>query len=130
MIEKPQLEVSLESQDKHVYLADEISTMLQISRREAYHILNSTDKYKVIRFGRNIRADKSSFDAWFHGQEERGSNQTYTPEQVARLLHISVRAVRSRLKQGTTDFRVLMCGGQIIRIHKRSFDNWLGLTSS
>ena len=119
----------LEGQSKHVYMANELSEILQISSREAYYILNSTNDFKVLKFGRNVRADKSSFDAWFHGDEESGTIQTYTPEQIAELLRVSVRTIRGRLKS-ETGFRVLKCGGQILRAHKDSFDRWIGLTSS
>jgi len=119
----------LGSQNKYVYTADEISEMLQISRREAYYLLHKAPGYKIIKFGRNIRADKASFDDWFHGEEESGPILTYTPEQVANIMIISVKTARSRLMT-ETNFRVLKFGSQIIRVHKTSFDKWLGLMSS
>ena len=50
--------------------------------------------------------------------------QTYTAEQVAQILGVSVRTAYY-LCETTKDFRVLRLGKRCLRIHKESFDAWL-----
>ena len=50
--------------------------------------------------------------------------RTYTPNEVAVILGISVRTVYS-LCESTKDFRVLRMGKRCVRIHKESFDRWI-----
>ncbi len=49
---------------------------------------------------------------------------TYTAEQVAEILGISLRKAYS-LCETTTDFKVMRLGKRCLRIHKESFDQWL-----
>jgi len=53
------------TQAKEVYTANEIATMLKLSKRGAYNFMSSTNDFKVFRIGKSIRASKSSFDDWF-----------------------------------------------------------------
>lgn len=50
--------------------------------------------------------------------------RTYTAEQVAEILGVSVRKAYY-LCENTKDFKVIRLGKRCLRIHKESFDNWL-----
>jgi len=50
-------------------------------------------------------------------------SQTYTAEQVANILGVSVRKAYL-LCEGTNDFKVIRLGKRCLRIHKPSFDQW------
>ena len=50
--------------------------------------------------------------------------RTYTVEQVAQILGVSVRTAYY-LCEESKQFRVLRLGRRCIRIHKESFDKWL-----
>lgn len=50
--------------------------------------------------------------------------RTYTAEQVAQILGISLRKAYG-LCETTTDFKVMRLGKRCLRIHKESFDQWL-----
>lgn len=52
-----------------------------------------------------------------------GQSGTYTAEQVAEILGVSVRKAYY-LCEHTTDFKVLRLGKRCLRIHKESFDKW------
>lgn len=49
--------------------------------------------------------------------------RTYTAEQVAQILGVSIRKAYS-LCETTTDFKVMRLGKRCLRIHKESFDEW------
>ena len=50
-------------------------------------------------------------------------SSTYTAEQVAVILGVSVRKAYN-ICESTTDFKVLRLGKRCLRIHKESFDKW------
>lgn len=50
--------------------------------------------------------------------------RTYTAEQIAQILDISIRKAYL-LCETTTDFDVKRLGKRCLRINKESFDNWL-----
>jgi len=50
--------------------------------------------------------------------------RTYTVEQVAQILGVSVRTAYY-LCEESKQFRVLRLGRRCIRVHKESFDKWL-----
>ena len=52
------------------------------------------------------------------------AQRTYTVEQVAEILGVSIRKAYY-LCEGTKDFKVIRLGRRCLRIHKESFDNWL-----
>lgn len=57
--------------------------------------------------------------------------QTYTAEEVAKILGVSIRKAYN-LCETTSEFKVIRLGKRCLRIHKKSFDNWfngLGDTS-
>ena len=54
-----------------------------------------------------------------NGPEQR----TYTAEQVAEILGVSIRKAYY-LCENTTDFKVIRLGKRCLRIHKESFDQW------
>ena len=54
--------------------------------------------------------------------------QTYTAEQVANILGVSVRTAYS-LCEHTKEFKVLRLGKRCVRIHKESFDKWFNENS-
>jgi len=56
----------------------------------------------------------------FSNPEQR----TYTVEQVAQILGVSVRTAYY-LCEESKQFRVLRLGRRCIRVHKESFDKWL-----
>ncbi len=49
--------------------------------------------------------------------------QTYTAEQVAEILGVSIRKAYY-LCENTSDFKVIRLGKRCLRIHKESFDKW------
>lgn len=49
--------------------------------------------------------------------------RTYTVEQVAEILGVSIRKAYT-LCEGTKDFKVMRLGKRCLRIHKESFDAW------
>ena len=50
--------------------------------------------------------------------------RTYTAEQVAQILGVSIRKAYD-LCEKTTEFKVMRLGKRCLRIHKKSFDQWL-----
>ena len=57
--------------------------------------------------------------------------RTYTAEQVANILGVSVRKAYN-LCESTNEFKVIRLGKRCLRVHKESFDIWfngLGSTS-
>lgn len=55
-----------------------------------------------------------------HGKPVR---QTYTAEQVAEILGVSVRTAYS-ICETTKEFKVMRLGKRCLRVHKESFDKW------
>lgn len=51
------------------------------------------------------------------------SQLTYTAEQVARILGVSVRKAYY-VCENTTEFKVIRLGKRCLRVHKESFDRW------
>ncbi len=51
------------------------------------------------------------------------AQRTYTAEQVAEILGVSVRKAYY-LCETTKDFKVIRLGPRCLRIHKESFDKW------
>lgn len=49
--------------------------------------------------------------------------RTYTAEQVAEILGVSIRKAYY-LCENTSDFKVIRLGKRCLRIHKESFDKW------
>lgn len=49
--------------------------------------------------------------------------QTYTAEQIAEILGVSIRKAYD-LCEKTTDFKVIRLGKRCLHIHKKSFDGW------
>lgn len=52
------------------------------------------------------------------------AQRTYTAEQIAQILGVSIRKAYN-LCETTTDFKVMRLGKRCLRIHKESFDQWL-----
>ena len=52
------------------------------------------------------------------------AQRTYTVEQVAEILGVSIRKAYY-LCESTKDFKVIRLGRRCLRIHRESFDNWL-----
>lgn len=60
----------------------------------------------------------------------RSVQRTYTAEQVAEILGVSIRKAYN-LCETTNDFKVIRLGKRCLRIHKESFDTWFnGLGSA
>ena len=51
------------------------------------------------------------------------TRQTYTAEQVAEILGVSVRTAYS-ICETTKDFKVMRLGKRCLRVPKESFDKW------
>lgn len=51
------------------------------------------------------------------------AQRTYTAEQVAQILGVSIRTAYY-LCEHTTEFKVIRLGKRCLRIHKESFDRW------
>ena len=49
--------------------------------------------------------------------------RTYTAEQVAQILGVSLRKAYD-LCESATEFKVIRLGKRCLRIHKESFDKW------
>ncbi len=54
----------------------------------------------------------------------KSCQRTYTAEQVAEILGVSVRKAYY-LCENTNEFKVIRLGKRCLRIHKESFDRWL-----
>lgn len=55
--------------------------------------------------------------------------RTYTAEQVARILGVSVRKAYY-ICEHTADFKVIRLGKRCLRVHKESFDQWFNAQTS
>lgn len=55
--------------------------------------------------------------------KEQQIKRTYTAEEVAEILGISIRKSYT-LCESTKDFKVMRLGKRCLRIHKDSFDKW------
>lgn len=53
----------------------------------------------------------------------RSVQRTYTAEQVAEILGVSIRKAYN-LCETTKDFKVIRLGKRCLRINKESFDTW------
>lgn len=51
--------------EKRTYTVREIADMLSLSLRTAYQLCKTTNQFKVLSLGRNVRVHKKSFDQWF-----------------------------------------------------------------
>ena len=58
---------------KRTYSVDEVRSILNIGRRQAYELCNS-GSFKIVRVGRVIRVSKLSFDEWLDKIELNGGN--------------------------------------------------------
>ncbi len=54
---------------------------------------------------------------------EQQTKRTYTAEEVADILGISIRKAYA-LCESTKNFKVMRLGKRCLRIHKDSFDKW------
>lgn len=57
------------------------------------------------------------------------AQRTYTVEQVAEILGVSIRKAYA-LCENTSDFKVIRLGRRCLRIHKESFDQWFNNINS
>ena len=55
--------------------------------------------------------------------------RTYTVEQVAEILGVSVRKAYN-VCESTSDIKVMRLGKRCLRIHKESFDKWFDRLSN
>ncbi len=53
--------------EKRTYTVNEIAEILSLSIRTAYQLCKTTDQFKVLSLGRNVRIHRQSFDQWFSG---------------------------------------------------------------
>lgn len=52
---------------KEVYTVKEVAEILDVSLRGAYNFVNATKDFKVLRIGKSLRINKTSFDEWLRG---------------------------------------------------------------
>ena len=77
------------------------------------------------RTARIIERRQLIYERQQSGQSVKACIQrTYTAEQVAQILGISLRKAYG-LCETTTQFKVMRLGKRCLRIHKESFDKWL-----
>ena len=56
--------------------------------------------------------------------ENTNMQRTYTAEQIAQILGISVRKAYD-FCAATKEFKVIRIGKRCVRVHKESFEKWL-----
>lgn len=56
---------------KRSYSVEEIRSILNIGRRQAYDLCHS-GAFRIVRIGRVIRVSKSSFDKWLDNADDYG----------------------------------------------------------
>ncbi len=67
------MDTVVNSNEKLVYSAEEISVMLGMGRSKAYlfmhEALENNGPFKVFKVGKLLRVSKKSFDAWLNSEE-------------------------------------------------------------
>lgn len=65
----PSQQAAREQDESHVYRAEDIARILDISLRAAYTLCNTTKEFRVLHIGTSIRVNKDGFDAWLNAAE-------------------------------------------------------------
>ena len=90
--------------------------------------LYESDDMNAVRIGSTIRVSMKSFNEWIDNKgfllnnEETFDNQVYTLEEIKDILKIGRNSSYNLLNENY--FKIIKLG-KIVRISKKSFDNWL-----
>ncbi len=52
---------------KQTYTVKEVSAILNYPLRSTYDFVGKTKHFRVLRMGKSVRIEKTSFDKWFYG---------------------------------------------------------------
>lgn len=113
--------------DKQILTAQDIARIFKCGKNLAYKIIESDDM-NAVRIGSTIRVSMKSFNKWIDNKgfllnkEETFDNQVYTLEEIKDILKIGRNSSYNLLNKNY--FKIIKLG-KIVRISKKSFDNWL-----
>ncbi len=113
--------------DKQILTAQDIARIFKCGKNLAYKIIGSDDM-NAVRIGSTIRVSMKSFNEWIDNKgfllnnEETFDNQVYTLEEIKDILKIGRNSSYNLLNKNY--FKIIKLG-KIVRISKKSFDNWL-----
>ena len=125
--------------EKQILTAQDIARIFKCGKNLAYKIIESDDM-NAVRIGSTIRVSMKSFNEWINNKgfllnnEETFDNQVYTLEEIKDILKIgttSLPIILSTIGRNSSYnllnenyFKIIKLG-KIVRISKKSFDNWL-----
>ena len=123
--------------EKQILTAQDIARIFKCGKNLAYKIIESDDM-NAVRIGSTIRVSMKSFNEWIDlfiqserkmgnfdfllNNEETFDNQVYTLEEIKDILKIGRNSSYNLLNENY--FKIIKLG-KIVRISKKSFDNWL-----
>ena len=113
--------------EKQILTAQDIARIFKCGKNLAYKIIESDDM-NAVRIGSTIRVSMKSFNKWIDNKgfllnkEETFDNQVYTLEEIKDILKIGRNSSYNLLNKNY--FKIIKLG-KIVRISKKSFDNWL-----
>ena len=112
---------------KQILTAQDIARIFKCGKNLAYKIIESDDM-NAVRIGSTIRVSMKSFNEWIDNKgfllnkEETFDNKVYTLEEIKDILKIGRNSSYNLLNENY--FKIIKLG-KIVRISKKSFDNWL-----
>ena len=104
--------------DKQILTAQDIARIFKCGKNDM----------NAVRIGSTIRVSMKSFNEWIDNKgfllnnEETFDNQVYTLEEIKDILKIGRNSSYNLLNENY--FKIIKLG-KIVRISKKSFDNWL-----
>ena len=110
--------------EKQILTAQDIARIFKCGKNLAY----KSDDMNAVRIGSTIRVSMKSFNEWINNKgfllnnEETFDNQVYTLEEIKDILKIGRNSSYNLLNENY--FKIIKLG-KIVRISKKSFDNWL-----
>lgn len=113
--------------EKQILTAQDIARIFKCGKNLAYKIIESDDM-NAVRIGSTVRVSMKSFNEWIDNKgflfnnEETFDNQVYTLEEIKDILKIGRNSSYNLLNENY--FKIIKLG-KIVRISKKSFDNWL-----
>ena len=113
--------------EKQILTAQDIARIFKCVKNLAYKIIESDDM-NAVRIGLTIRVSMKSFNEQINNKgfllnnEETFDNQVYTLEEIKDILKIGRNSSYNLLNENY--FKIIKLG-KIVRISKKSFDNWL-----
>lgn len=112
---------------KQTLTAQDIAAIFKCGKNLAYKLIEREELHSV-KIGSLIRVSMKSFDQWTQNnhfmfdKENDFENQVYTIEEIREILNIGKNASYDLLENNY--FETIRIG-KIIRISKKSFDEWL-----